>query len=242
MSTYKTPGIILKRKNIGETDKILTVYTQTKGKINLIAKGIRKVLSKLSGHLELFYLSDFFIAEGKQIDTVAGAQIINNFPRIHASPKKIKYSYYIAETTDRLIKSEEKSLDIYNLLLLTLDNIERNQFNDDLCLFFFQIHMLDFLGHRPELNHCVKCQKSLDLEINFFSFHLGGIICENCHKYDLDSYIINNNSIKLMRLFLESKNLNNIKNANKEIKELLKILQNFIEWIGEKKINSAKYL
>lgn len=242
MSTYKTQGIILKKKNFGETDKILTVYSEKRGKVNLIAKGVRKVLSKLAGHLELFYLSDFFIAEGKKLDTLVGAQIINNFPSIHLSTSKIKYVYYIVEIIDRLIKTDEKSPEIYNLLLKTIITLEESKINDELVLIYFQAQLLALLGHKPEMEYCLKCQKKLNPEINYFSYSLGGIICEDCHKYDIHSQLVSTKAIKLARLILDKNNLINIKSINSETRELQKILKNFIEWIGERRIQSAKYL
>ena len=71
MNNYQTQGVILRRKNFFETDKMLWVYTRDRGNIKVIAKGARKTLSKLSGHVELFYLNNFQIVEGKNIDIVS---------------------------------------------------------------------------------------------------------------------------------------------------------------------------
>ena len=70
MGTYKTRGIIIKRSNYSEADRILTIYTEKLGKIRVNAKGIRKIKSKLAGSLEPFCLTDFVIAEGRNLDIV----------------------------------------------------------------------------------------------------------------------------------------------------------------------------
>jgi recombinational DNA repair protein (RecF pathway) len=90
--------------------------------------------------------------------------------------------------------------------------------------------------------YCLKCQTNQLPKINYFSYSLGGIICENCHKHDINSQPISINAIKLLRLLLSLENISSIKNIDYEIRELKTILNNFTEYISERKIKSAKYL
>ena len=77
--SFKTEGIILKRMNYGEADRILTIYTLHHGKIRAMAKGVRKLQSRKAGSLELFNHSVLFLIKGKNLDLVTEAQTIDLF-------------------------------------------------------------------------------------------------------------------------------------------------------------------
>ena len=135
MATYKTQGIIIKRRNFGEADRILTIYTKRSGKISAIAKGVRKPLSKLGGHLELFYVTDFILSEGRNFDIVAGAELCEDFPKLRKNLHATEQAFYISELTDKLLHDEIESRKIYSLLYETLKNI--NNYGDMLFLRYF---------------------------------------------------------------------------------------------------------
>ncbi|MFA6492884.1 MAG: DNA repair protein RecO, partial [Patescibacteria group bacterium] len=94
---YKTRGIILKRTNLNEADRILTIFTENNGRIKAVAKGIRKTLSKLAGHLELFCLTDFVIAEGRNLDTITAAETQKCFINLRGDLESTNVAYYLAE-------------------------------------------------------------------------------------------------------------------------------------------------
>ena len=80
---YKVRGIIIKKTNLGDTDRLITVYSKDFGKILVKAKSIRKNQAKLKGHLELFLYSHLMIAPGKGFDIITGAETIEPFSRLH---------------------------------------------------------------------------------------------------------------------------------------------------------------
>src|SRR3990167_3836469 len=79
---YKAQGIILARKNVGEADRVLTVFTNEYGKVRVIAKGIRRINSRRSPHLEVFNHVGLMIRHGKAMDSVTEAETIESFPAI----------------------------------------------------------------------------------------------------------------------------------------------------------------
>jgi len=62
--SYKAEGIILKRINFSEADKILTIFTKRHGKVRAIAKGVRRLTSRKAGSVELFNQAGLFLLEG----------------------------------------------------------------------------------------------------------------------------------------------------------------------------------
>lgn len=123
--TYKTEGVILKYTNLGERDRLLTVYTKDFGKIYLKAKAVKISRSKLAGHLEVLTLSQLVVASGKFLDIVIDALAINNFKGIRLSLKKTAAAFCIAELVDSLTGEREPDRRIYDLLQRALDFLDQ---------------------------------------------------------------------------------------------------------------------
>ena len=125
--TYKTRGLIIKRRNLGELDRLITVYTENYGKLLLRARSVRKSESKLKGHLELFLCSDLIIAQGKSLDIITGAETIESFPKLREDLSSLSAIHYISMITDKLIAGSEKDESIYCLLINSFRDIENKK-------------------------------------------------------------------------------------------------------------------
>ncbi len=123
--TYKTEGVVLKRSNFGEADRIITFYTKHYGKVVAIAKGIRRVTSKKRGNLEIFNLVSFFAARGKGMDIVTEAETIKAFSEWRKNLKKVAVAYEICEIVDRLTVEESGQEEVYDLLAKSLEELGR---------------------------------------------------------------------------------------------------------------------
>lgn len=105
--SYNTPAIILKRSNIGETDRILTLLTKEKGKITVIAKGCRKMSSTKRGYLELGNHIDAFLIPTKSMHLLTQARLVEDFVQIKQTLKGIKKLFQVLEIIDTLLIEEE---------------------------------------------------------------------------------------------------------------------------------------
>src|SRR5437773_247463 len=76
---YKPPAIVLRQRKLGDADKILTLYTANLGKIEAVAKGVRKTRSRLAGHVEPLTQATFMLAKGKSLDIVTQVETIESF-------------------------------------------------------------------------------------------------------------------------------------------------------------------
>src|SRR4030042_2940163 len=121
--TYTTTGIILKRRDYQENDRIFCLYTKDFGKIEVVAKGTKKITSKLKGYLEPFYLVKLMIAKGKVFDKLANCNTIKTYNNLRNDPTLLGFALinYLAEGTDGLISGHISQSDKFNLLLETLD-------------------------------------------------------------------------------------------------------------------------
>lgn len=176
---YRTPAIILKRQDFSEADRILTLFTPGLGKLRAIAKGVRKITSRKSGHVELFTYSNLLIAKGRNLDIVTQAETIKAFRAIREDLGRITYAYYVAELVDKFTEDRDENQPLFDLLLTTLQSLTET---DDLRLAvrFFELRLLDYTGYRPQLFRCVQCNEKVEPVENFFGFELGGILCPDC--------------------------------------------------------------
>ncbi|MFH0863627.1 MAG: DNA repair protein RecO [Candidatus Gottesmanbacteria bacterium] len=124
MRTYKTEGIILKRSNFGEADRLLTIFTKHYGKIHVRAPGARKTLSRKAAHLEVFNLSTIFLVQGKTLDILTEAQTISNFGNLKKELQKIATAYYMCELVDGLCPERQENREVFELLTEKLTNLE----------------------------------------------------------------------------------------------------------------------
>ena len=124
---HSITGIVLKRINYGEADKIITVLTREAGKIALIAKGVRKIQSKRKGHLELFSLIRCSYVQSHGMGIITEAESIRQFQNLESSWEKMGYAFHIGEIVDRLFPENEADPRIFVLIERFLKVIDEEQ-------------------------------------------------------------------------------------------------------------------
>src|SRR6266699_1914640 len=118
--SYPTEAIVLKHMDLGEADRILTLFTPHKGKVHVIAKGTRRPISKLAGHLDLLNRSQLQLALGRNLDIVTQAEGRENFLHLRTDLWHMTCGFYLAELVDRFIEEHTQHANLYHLLLDTL--------------------------------------------------------------------------------------------------------------------------
>lgn len=131
---YTTEAIVLKRKNTGEADRILTLFTKEHGKIRVIAKGVRRIKSRRAGHLELFSRVFVTIHKGKSLDIVTEATRSIDATSISTTHDltRLAFTYFLCELVDQLTAERQEHADVFTLLkdslqYIALDPLPENQ-------------------------------------------------------------------------------------------------------------------
>jgi DNA repair protein RecO (recombination protein O) len=127
IKSYRVEAIVLRKKNLGEADCLLTVYTKEKGKLTVIAKGVRKIASRKKGSLDTFNKVILQVADTKTIDIVTEALLLDNFSAWKTNITKVSLAYYIAEIIDRLTRDGEPNHEVYGLLVNFFQKLDDNQ-------------------------------------------------------------------------------------------------------------------
>ncbi len=143
MPTITTEGIILKRINFGEADRVLTALTDRYGKISIIAKGVRRITSRRAGNIEVLNRVKMHLFKAKNY-TLSEAESIETFPIIKENLTLSTTAFHILELIDRLVPDEQKNYQLYELTLATLHILEKNP--RQIFIRGFEIKLLALLG------------------------------------------------------------------------------------------------
>src|SRR4051812_4484265 len=111
-----TDAIPLKRMEYGEADRIITVLTPDRGKLRVLARGVRRSTSRMGGHLELFAHAHLVLARGRDLDTVTQASTVEPFRTVHEDMVAVSYAYHLAELVDSLLQDHDPHAEVFSLL------------------------------------------------------------------------------------------------------------------------------
>ena len=184
---YQTQGIILKQTKLGEFDKIVTIYTPEFGKLRAVAKGACRPKSKLGGNVEPLTHSLMLLAKGRNLDIVTQSQTINGFLALKSDLWRMACGLYVLELIDSFTVEGGENRPLFDLLLDILQQLSEPD-NNETALRYFELHLLHYLGYRPQLRRCVSCDSPLKPVVNFFSPSKGGLLCPHCHSEENRRY------------------------------------------------------
>lgn len=243
--THLIRGIILRKQDYRESDRLFVIYTDELGKISAVAKGVRKIKSKMAGHLELFSIVNLMVAPGKTNYQIAGAAREKNFLNIKSDLGKTVLASFCLEIVDVFTKTDHSDLKIYELLLEILEIFNEAKIKSFLKLYalskFFVLKLLAILGWTPELYTCVKCKNKITSSRNFFDAGRGGLTCGQCGGGELP---ISTAAIKISRFVLENnfKKIVALKITKAHVGELAKIIDIFTEVHRDRELKSLMWI
>lgn len=148
MRVLQLEGIIIKRRNIGEADRILTVFTKELGKLQIKAVGVRKIASKRSPHVELLNLSQLSLYQGKSMPLLTEAVAKETFANLKTKLTHIGFAYHICELVDGLCPEGQENKEVFDLLQKVLTQLESTE-ELSMIVHEFEIALLRNLGYWP---------------------------------------------------------------------------------------------
>src|SRR4030042_4626425 len=145
---YKTEAIVLRQRKLGEADKIVTLFTPNYGKLEAVAKGVRRPKSRLAGHLEVLTYTSAMLAQGRNLDVVTQAQVIESFAPLRDDLHRLSRALYAAELVDRFSPEGAESYHIFQFLFGTLRRLAAGA-AVDIVLRYFAMQLLNLAGFPP---------------------------------------------------------------------------------------------
>jgi len=179
---YRAEAVVLKGKEFGEKDRIVTLYSRQHGKIRAIAKGVKKPQSSLGPATEPFSYGTFLLATGKNLDVVTQARIKEPFPPLREDMERMAYASLLVELVDLASPEGEPNPELFDLLVGSLFRMKR--LKPRIVALEFLAKFLDLLGWGPSLERCTKCEAEVSAEGLKFSPGTGGVLCATCKAED----------------------------------------------------------
>jgi DNA repair protein RecO (recombination protein O) len=195
---YRVEAIVIRRRDWGEADRLLTLYTRERGKIQAVAKGARKPTSRKAGHIELFTRTKLLIARSRSIDIITQAETSEVYRPLRESLETSTLAHYFAELLDRFTGEAETDHNLFDLLSLALAWLCEAD-DSRLVARYYELRLLELAGFRPELHHCPSCGKQLEPLKSFFSSAQGGVLCPTCGQSRRDAFPLSLKAFKVLR-------------------------------------------
>lgn len=145
----KTEAIVLKSADAGEVDRLLTIYSKELGKVRILAKGVKKIESKLRYSIEPFSYVQLILIEGRSFYILKDAVLIDQFLGVKRDLKKLVVAQKIREIIDQAIVGQEKDEDVWDLILRTFKKINQELIELSIVKEFFK-NLVVFLGYDPQ--------------------------------------------------------------------------------------------
>ena len=201
MAFVKTKALVIRERPFQEQDKILTLFTEHEGKIQAIAKGVRRNKSPLVAATQLFSYSEFVYYPGKNFANINQAALIEAFYPLRQDLFKMSLASYILELVDSFYdfyQGNKAVLKLVNYILFYIS--EKKSLSDEALVAALQLKLTEVNGICPILTACSVCEKKQAL--NYFSIENHGVLCENCRGQEGYTYRINETIRQMMTTLL----------------------------------------
>lgn len=243
MALYTTEGIVLKTQNIGEADRICTIYSPIKGKARAVAKGARRPKSRFVSSTQMFAYGDFQIFTGKSLDGISQVQLKESFPRLHDDLAKLAYASYVSELVSEMTEEGDGDETIFNMLFTYMRVLSETS-DPELVTVAFETKFATVLGYRPRLESCTECGgRSLSPGV-CYSPEAGGVICSKCSLGSSGNIKVSYGAVKLLEALLmtEFAKVERIK-ANRSIRrEITRLIRAHLGFRMNRKLRSLEFL
>jgi DNA repair protein RecO (recombination protein O) len=240
--TYRTEAVVLRRRNWGEADRILTLFTPQRGKIRVRAAGVRKPSSRKAGHLELFHRANLFLARGRDFDIVTQAETVEAFPRLREDLVRSAAASYCVELLDRVSPEESENAAAYRLIVRVLEELNAGG-GPALALRCYDVKLLECSGYRPELTRCTVGGETIRAEDQFFSPARGGAVCPRCADRAEGRFPVSVAALRMLRHVQRVPLAEALRLPVRAstLAEVEGVMQRYLQYVLESPLHSRKY-
>jgi DNA repair protein RecO (recombination protein O) len=241
---YVTDAIVLSHFDLGEADRVVTLITPEYGKLKAIAKGIRRQKSRIGGSLEPFAELRIQLARGRTFDVVTQVVVGNAWLRLRDRLDSAATAWYIAELTDRSLEERHAAEPLYALLRRAYEMLDAGMMPDRVAR-WFEMHLADELGVRPELERCVECDRHLEPTDTFrWVPPLGGVLCQRDPGPPAARAPLSLGGLKLLRAYqrLDAEAIADLRLATAVEREVEAAMRAFIGYALEREARSLAFL
>jgi DNA repair protein RecO (recombination protein O) len=241
VTTYRDSAVVLRKLDYGEADRIFTLLTRDHGKVGAIAKGVRRVNSKLAAALELYAQVDVLLAHGRNLDVVAEAHRTADTPRMDADLERTSRAALVAELAERICEDRHPLDGLFELTAGALDGVALDP-EPRRAAAWFLARALDLMGYAPQLSNCVRCDRPLTPDPAPFDAASGGFLCSSCS--DPATPLVGVTAIKVLRVMFarDGALFSRLKLEAGIMDEVEDVLTDQLEYHLDRRLNSLRFL
>jgi len=241
MKSYKDIGIPFKQINFGETDRIVSILTKYHGRIDAIAKGVRKLTSRKGGNIDIMTLSKYSFAKGENLDIVTEVEQIHGYEVVKEDLNTTLSLFFLCELLDVFLQKGSEEREIFSLLLNILNLLEQSK--TSLAVYAFALKLLTIQGFAPNVSECLVCKEPFLEDAKRYVYKIqAGLVCSK-HASGIDKPV-SNKALKVLR-FITTCEIGQSRQVNisdKLEKELRMIFETWIESATDRESKSTKYM
>jgi DNA repair protein RecO (recombination protein O) len=240
---YRTEAVVLKATDLGEADRILTLFTLHHGKLRVVGKGVRRPGSRLGGHLDLLTHASLMLARARSLDIVTQVETLHSDMAMRDDLWRTGLACSVAELVDRLTEEGHEDRATFAALLEVLDRVATDP-DPELAVRLFEATLLDRLGYRPQLHACVRCRAELRRVDSFYSAPAGGVLCPACGPTEPTARPISANAFAMLRLLQAGSHdvVSRVRKDEDLRREIEVVLRDQIRYLLERDLKSASFL
>ncbi len=239
---YRTEAVVLRRQDLGEADRLLTLYTPGRGKVRVVAKGVRLPRSRKAGHLELFTRVDVLLARGRELDVVTQAEALGTCEGLRDDLVRFAHAAYVVELVD-CFGVEEENRPLYRLLTETLERLSQAD-PPGIVVHYFELRLLELAGYRPQLFQCVSCAAEVRPQAQYFSGRDGGVLCPACGAGRKEAQPISLPALKLLRHLQRSSYAAaaSVRVGVDTEAEVRRLMETYLSYLLERRLHTPAFL
>ena len=242
--SYTTDAIVLTRFDLGEADRVLTLITPGTGKLKAIAKGIRRPTSRIGGSLEPFAELRVALHRGRTFDVVTQVTVGHAWLHLRDSLESTATAWYLAELADRSLEERHAADPVYHLLRRAYELLDAGMAPGRVAR-WYEMHLADELGVRPEVDRCVECDRLLEAGEQFrWVPPLGGVVCQRCPGPPHDRAGLSLDALKVLKAYqrMDVEALAGLRIAAPAEREVEAAMRDFIANTLERRAKSLAFL
>ena len=241
METINVEGVILNTTNFGNSNRVVTIYTKELGKLEVNAYSCRKARSSLSGAIQTFNHICAEISQGKNVDNIRDADVINFFPNLTADIDRLSYASIFFEVVNKMTLPKICEVEVYNLLIQALPLLDKK--NPQVAALISITKFMELTGFQLNFLNCVRCGKKISGAASL-CLDEGGAVCESCTHGAVKGYSYPENLRETFENFLhyDFQTTEKINFSSRQIQTAEKILFQYVQNILGQELRSIIFL
>lgn len=227
---YRVEGIVIRSMDYGEGNKIITLCTESGGKVGVLVRGAKKPKSRHAALVQPFTYGQYVYFRNTGLGTLNAGEIVESYHELREDLVKASYASYACELLDRVLQDEETGTFWFKQLKACLQALKEEK-DPVVITSLYEMKILQASGYGPQFDECISCNQERPDEQFFISPRLGGVLCRACKHFDPPAMLVSPKALKLLRLFaqLDLQRLGNISVSESTRDEIKKLMRAFMD-------------